>query len=344
MPTHDQLAHRFKMAIPGLLFSILLTPGVRAQVHEYQDWATACDNTRHCQALGYQAKDSNSEAVAMHLRRDAGPHAPLQISLTWEEKGQNDQIATLSIGKLVLSSVKTDQDLPDLQVRQILPAMLKAEQAVLKTATAQRTLSLAGLNAALLKMDDLQGRIDTPGALVRKGRKPEASALPPLQPPKVRIAPLTALISEDKALLNEILKSIKNRDCFDDIPDSANPETILKAVSNTQVLVMRECSRGAYQTGSALWLANRKAPHAPQALMLPTPSGEPLDLVMNAHLEGGILSSWSKGRGINDCGQEMTWGWNGKQFALIGASTAPLCRGLPMGGFMLSIWQAKEVP
>ncbi|RYD40495.1 MAG: DUF1176 domain-containing protein, partial [Verrucomicrobiaceae bacterium] len=45
------------------------------------------------------------------------------------------------------------------------------------------TLSLSGLNAVLLKMDEAQDRIGTPGALVRRGNKPESSVLAPVPPP-----------------------------------------------------------------------------------------------------------------------------------------------------------------
>jgi len=40
----------------------------------------------------------------------------------------------------------------------------------------------------LLKMDEFQGRLDTPGALVRKGNKSESSALPPLPAPEIKAA------------------------------------------------------------------------------------------------------------------------------------------------------------
>jgi hypothetical protein len=34
-------------------------------------------------------------------------------------------------------------------------------------------------------MDEFQGRIGTPGALVRKGTRPEATVLPPLPAPEI---------------------------------------------------------------------------------------------------------------------------------------------------------------
>jgi hypothetical protein len=41
-------------------------------------------------------------------------------------------------------------------------------------------------NAVLLKMDEFQGRLDTPGAIIRKGQKLESSVLPSLPVPESR--------------------------------------------------------------------------------------------------------------------------------------------------------------
>ena len=47
------------------------------------------------------------------------------------------------------------------------------------------TVSTKGANAVLLKMDEFQGRLGTPGALVRKGTKSEATVLPALPAPEI---------------------------------------------------------------------------------------------------------------------------------------------------------------
>lgn len=174
-------------------------------------------------------------------------------------------------------------------------------------------LSLAGSKAALLKMDDLQGRVGTPGALVRRGTqrpaKAESSVLPALAAPRVKAAALPRSTAADRALLPAILDAIAPRDCWEDLPDDRGPEQSITRVSATQVLVMRECGRGADQGGSGIWLANSKPPYAPKRLRLPLLDGESDDCVMNANLAAGTgrLSSFAKGRGISDCGSSFDW-------------------------------------
>lgn len=326
---------------PALLLALALPLAATAQSFVFKDWAVACDNTRHCEAVGYQAENSDGEAVAMQLARDAGPNTPVNVMLRLAV-GDKDSTALVSLkaGWLDWTGIRPDQVLGVSQSRQLLPAMLKADAVLLSDGKTHWKLSLAGLNAALLKMDDLQGRIGTPEALVRKGSKPETGVLPPLPAPKVRLASLPAA-SSDNGLLKPILQAVKERGCFNDMPDQEHPETSIARVSGTQVLVMRECSRGAYQGSSALWLANSKPPYVPKAVLLPTPSGKPTDSIMNAGFDKGRLSSYAKGRGIGDCGDSMEWGWTGTQFQLISASEAPLCRGLLQGGFALRLWQAE---
>jgi len=210
-------------------------------------------------------------------------------------------------------------------------------------------LSLAGSKAALLKMDDLQGRVGTPGALVRRGTqlptKAESSVLPALAAPRVKAAALPKTVAADQALLQPILDAVTPRECWEDLPDDRGPEQSITRVSATEVLVMRECGRGAYQGGSGIWLANSKPPYAPKRLVLPLTDGESTDYVMNANLTAeGRLSSFAKGRGINDCGSSFDWVWNGRSFDLLQAWVSPLCRGFAGGGFGLQAWTAETRP
>jgi len=74
---HDMHALRCLAARIGLS----LGTAAQAQTHEFGDWTIACDNTRHCEALGYQSMESGSAAVVLWLSRDAGPNAPVSIQL-----------------------------------------------------------------------------------------------------------------------------------------------------------------------------------------------------------------------------------------------------------------------
>lgn len=324
--------------------SLLALAGMaHAQAFVYKDWAVACDNTRHCEAVAYQSEDAASEPVVLSLSRDAGPNAPVRVQLDVNDSEDPRQL-TLRLGSTTLKGLARGEDLSPAQTQQLLAHVLVGQKLTLADGGKRWEVSLAGSNAALLKMDDVQGRVGTPGALLRKGKKPEASVLPPLPAPKVRAATLPGTSKADEALLQPILKSVKERDCWDDMPDDNDPETSITRVSATQVLVMRECGRGAYQGGSGMWLANSKPPYRAKRLELPMPGGETSDYVMNASFEDGRLSSYAKGRGLHDCGADYAWVWTDKGFVLTDASTAPLCRGMAQGGYSLRTFTAELVP
>lgn len=325
------------------------------QVHEFKDWAMACDNRRHCEAIAYQSDESGSAPVTMWLSRDAGPHARVHIQFDTDES-EDTQSLTLHLGpRQQLKGISPRKDLSPADTAKLLAYVLEGEEIVLteggsgnSKSSKRWQLSLAGSKAALLKMDDLQGRVGTPGALVQRGKqdsKAESSVLPPLAAPKVKAQALPKPSAADQALLQPILDSIAPRECWDDLPDDSNPEQSITRVSATEVLVMRECGRGAYQGGSGIWLAKSKPPYAPKRLVLPLTDGESTDYVMNANLTAeGRLNSFAKGRGISDCGSSFDWVWSGHGFELIEAWRSPLCRGFPGGGFGLKLWVAQPTP
>jgi hypothetical protein len=80
-----------------------------------------------------------------------------------------------------LSPQQAQSEVPASQVPALLAAVQKEDVIRLSTDSAQWQVSLHGA-AALLKMDDLQGRVGTPGALVRQGTKPESSVPAPAVP------------------------------------------------------------------------------------------------------------------------------------------------------------------
>ncbi|MCZ8072857.1 MAG: DUF1176 domain-containing protein, partial [Paucibacter sp.] len=284
-----------------------------SQVHEFKDWAMACDNRRHCEAIAYQSEESGSAPVTMWLSRDAGPHARVHIQFDTDEISEDTQLLTLHlVPRQQLKGISPRKDLSPADTAKLLAYVLEGEEIVVaegssasgKNGSKRWQLSLAGSKAALLKMDDLQGRVGTPGALVRRGAQPptkaESSVLPALAAPRVKAASLPKTTAADQALLQPILDAVTPRECWEDLPDDRGAEQSITRVSATEVLVMRECGRGAYQGGSGIWLAQSKPPYAPKRLRLPLPGGESDDYVMSANLEAGTgrLSSFAKGRGI----------------------------------------------
>ena len=68
---------------------------------------------------------------------------------------------------------------------------------------------VAGASAVLLKMDEVQGRVGTPGALVRRGAKPESSVMAPVPAPVVKAVVPVATRKADAALAKPLLAALK---------------------------------------------------------------------------------------------------------------------------------------
>ncbi|MEN2428312.1 DUF1176 domain-containing protein [Chromobacterium vaccinii] len=327
-----------------LLASALLALALpaSAKVYQFKDWAVACDNVRRCQANGAQAEDGDNP-VSLLLTREAGPGGKLnaQLDVADPDDGKVGKL-TLQVGKLKWANIGPEQVFSPAQTAQLLAAMLDADEVALADGKHQWTLSLSGLKAALLKMDDLQGRIGTPGALVKKGCKPESAVPAPQAPPLLVPQQPPAAKPGDQALLPAILKQLRaaNKECWNELPDEEHPDTGLYRLSANQVLALRECGRGAYQGDYKVWISGDAPPFRPREIKLRGEDGKETFL-MNAVFDKGVLSSYAKGRGIGDCGGGASWAWTGKDFQLMSAQEAPQCRGIP-GGVSLRTWVTRQ--
>ena len=318
--------------------------GLPSQI--FKDWEVACDNTLHCEAVGFASEDllESKGSAYLWLSRDAGPGTPIEMRVSVAGPGDEKEPATLTLqaGKAVVPALVPEQAVPASKISPVLPLLLDAAVATLSDGRRTWLLSLAGAKAALLKMDDVQGRVDTPGALVRKGAKAEASVRAPLPPASVRAAAAVPDKPGDEKLIAPILHAVRERACWDDQPDSDQPATEIHRLSGSRVLVMRECGRAAYQSNWVAWIAADRPPYTPVQAQFPTATGEP-GYLMNASFEAGTMSAYAKGRGIGDCGSSSTWVWTGQRFELLDASVAMLCRGIA-GGVPLRIWVGRKAP
>lgn len=195
-------ARRSGLVLAALL---LLTPGARAGdegTFSHKDWELVCDNTRTCRAAGFQ-KEGDVHAVSILLTRAAGPATAVTVQLRLGD-GSDEDVALVQAlpdkiplalwlagkpaGTVTVDKRRLVAELPTALVAALLPALGGNGRIEWKSGKATWVLSAAGATAVLLKMDEAQGRLGTPGALVRRGKRDEASVLPPLPAPVVLAA------------------------------------------------------------------------------------------------------------------------------------------------------------
>lgn len=291
---------------------------------QHKDWSLVCDNTRTCRAAGYQSETSDSDPVSLQLVREAGPGIPVHAELAVASDKPHTGPLSLQVGTWGASRwVGNPAPVPAEQVLPLLQHMLKAEGAEVRANGVRWTLSLSGLNAVLLKMDEVQGRVGTPGALIRRGKKPETDVLASVPAPEVAPVKPVAARRSDAALLPAILalvdKSVVDEACPPDMPR----DTQLFRLTGSKLLLSIGCMAGAYNTQTLLWLTNDRPPHAPRLL----------DVDGEFDPASGEVHASQKIRGLGDCWHVKSWQFDGVGFALTSERVDPLCRGFAGGAW-----------
>ncbi len=319
---------------------------------QYGDWTVACDNVRACSAQGYRVVGEGAVQAGLWLSRDAGPQGAVHLQLYLSDRDGKELPDGSRVHARVdgrdLKPLPPDGNLPPGAVRAFVGALIEGEALELSGPDSEATVSLQGLKAALLKMDDVQGRVGTVTAWVARG-KLAASQVPPAPPVPV-LEPATPPKPMDADAVRPLVRQLIGhpaviQDCYLLQEDSGNagnvPNTSLYQIRPQEYLVMMECERAPYQTGYRLWrMKQRKGTLEIAPEVLPDVRGQALDL-MNADLHAGELSTWHKGRGLGDCGGGRRWVWTVTGFALRLAHEAPDCNGIFGGGPGLVLWQAE---
>lgn len=218
------------------------------------------------------------------------------------------------------------------------------------------TLSLAGLSAGLLLVDERQGRIDNQSALLRIGtgsvkQVPAVPVVVKLNPPQPQTKPL----ADEEKLIAQVIKAqadlLLSEECVDHVQDLEKLTAEAYPLTDSDALVAVRCWTGAYQSSSIVFVVPRNAPELAQRLTVPliTITSElqyPLDMdiftEVNYSPESAILSHAARGRGPADCGEAADWLFDGKQFQLISYHSQPHCNGGEPGDWP-SLWQADNI-
>jgi hypothetical protein len=315
-----------------------VTPGIEFVHH---DWFLACDNTGTCRAAGYGPASADSP-LGLMLERAGGPGTPVRARLRLAEDGESalpDGAMRLLVNGRDLGPV---QDTGADEAVTLRPAQIEALLAVLPGQArievidnngTRWPISDHGAAAVLLKMDEVQGRLGTPGALVRRGARSESTVPAAHARPVIVSAALPAQRPEDSALAgSEALRDAliatlgDSDDCPRLIEFKGTPELVIERLDDRHVLVQALCQMGAYNFSNGFWIARDQPPFVPQTVTLEAEGFSRVERTLYAR---------SKGRGIGDCISGSDWLWDGSRFQPSSAFSTGLCRGMPGGHWML---------
>ena len=346
------------------------------------DWQLVCDNTLTCRAAGYAAEglvssDKLGDASVLITVEAGKKLSTVQVKLSnWEEFEQeklvpeqlsktNYKVELLlnnkSYGFIQLSSEREGQ-LSTAQAQQLLKLANQNTKIQFTSGIYQWQVSDKGLAAVLLKLDEVQGRVGTPLALVSK------SSLNRQTPKSAKAKPVIkkaySYADKDKKQLTpaKLVYFQKNINKWIDIDAKelvgsndgmgdcklVNPKTEAYQrmqefgadrlgwdfipVDSKHTLATHECWRGAYNMGVGHWLINHAKPSKPT--LITTSASDYSD---------GEIYAIHKDRGIGDCWNRAVWVWDGKTFALTEDSSTGMCRGFAGGAWSLPTYVSEVI-
>ncbi|WP_058913012.1 DUF1176 domain-containing protein [Entomohabitans teleogrylli] len=302
----------------------------------HKDWEVVCDNTLTCRAAGYSAEEGTGGSVLLTRKAGMGTAVSGDVILAEMEFDGDTPVEklTLWINQQQAGEVKSGKDglwiLSEKQARSLVNAVKGNGKVEFKGGPEPFLLSGEGAYAVLLKMDEVQGRVGTPGALTKKGDKPESgvrAAVPPsviqrVRPEQPQWRPLTA--SEMAVVRPGLLATLSGDDWCVRIEPSEEMEAepiSLTPLDSSHSLLSALCWRAAYNEGYGYWVIDSKL------------EGKPVLVTIDGsdYGDGEIFMS-QKGRGVGDCWGTASWIWDGKTFRNSRQAVTGMCRSVRLGG------------
>ncbi len=326
----------------------------RAPVYrEIKDWVVACDNTARCEAAG---TGEDYPQLILRLVSEAGPDGAPTLLL--EAETAIDP-ATLRLdgrpfaaAALLQPAAAGDDGRQPIgrdaaQVHAFLDAIRNGERLSAGDGDGAPAASLAGLSAALLLIDETQGRLGTVTALLRRGplpasRVPAAAPAPVLPRAHAGAPPLTDAQRRRLVQTVRATAELQREDCSVEAGSAYDEAEPLNA---DEALVLVECWRGAYQSTSLAFRLRRDGSGTPQRVRLALPfavDGETrvVEEFTGASYGKGELSHFAKGRGLADCGESAGWVFDGRDFHLRHYHRLGQCRGGSPGEWP-ALWRSR---
>ena len=310
--------------------------GVAPFEHGYKDWILICDNLRGCTAKSVADEASRSGAdvsgLMITVTRAAGPGGTPAVEMALIEDG--DAKGRLLLDGREIPRRPLDETLKGVEAEAFLRLIRDGKTLTLGSGDKAPGASLAGLAAALLAMDEAQGRIGTVTALARLGPKPPSAVPPaPAVPVVRRMAGEPPALRNGAALAAAVRRARRPALAAADCDLTRTDADEAQPLTDTEAVVSLFCSLGAYQGPVMAFRVPRDRPAAARLLVLPPLPGETDSDGDGLYVEGtydpkqATYLMSARGRGLGDCGESATWTFDGRDFHLSGVNRQERCGG-----------------
>lgn len=338
------------------------------------DWQLVCDNTLTCRAAGYSAESERSASILMTLKAGATT-ATTQVLLNDEaaentitpskgvkhyaELWLNDKFYGKAERAIDESGIST---LSASQTMQLIQHARKNTKIEFRMGSDKWQVSDTGMTAVLLKLDEVQGRVGSPLALVSQNHLNRHSLKQRQKKPIIHKAFAYSeadnkqLDAKGQAYFEAHINSWVDIDAEQFIGSSdsmgecelinPNSETSIiyskyasddlhwtfTPIDSRHTLASHPCWTGAYNMGSGYWVIDNNRPNKPK-LITTSGSGYSAGEIFVAH----------KSRGLGDCWWGQEWVWDGKTFAKAGERSTGMCRGFAGGAWDLPTYVSEVI-
>jgi hypothetical protein len=315
--------------LAGLLVAAFTARASEPINRDVKDWDLACDNTGACEAMvGPDVYGLGpSDWPRLKVRRDPGPDGRLIVSLTYGEGFPDPSGLRLdgrALGDFAWEKRPNGRAITvsDDEARRFLDLIRNRSKLAVTPDAKADPLSLTGLTAALLAMDEAQGRVGGVTALVRRGGLP-ASVVPPADvKPLLRARPAKRPLERPDAFIAAVRNSGEALLSAHACEPGMAEEDKAYALNDKDALIILGC-----QGKNDLMLvlrAPRAAPSQARELVLPGLHGptpgifKPGEYYMEDgwDADAATLSECAGKIGLADCTGTTRWVFDGEQFRL----------------------------
>lgn len=292
-----------------------------SETRAFRDWFAVCDNGNDCTAFGPALADGTGW---VRVRMPAGGEARPEVHAGfWPNDGEFGQspVRVVVDGRPLKSGPLQagDQDVTLSDPVSAVAALVAGRSMALIQGVEAQRMNLTGATAALLWIDERQGRLDTVTALVRKGDKPASAARPV---PDLPVVAAAAAASQANLPTQPTPSALVARPEVASCRAAWNPTSFEEGLTRARLDDRTElwgvaCGSGAYNFMTRYFLTGPNGAD-PRPLELRATNGETREELVNSEYDPATrtLSQFSKGRGIGDCGTASTWTWTGRAFVL----------------------------
>lgn len=330
---------------------------IRSETRAFRDWQASCGNDGSCWAFGF-APDFGAGWIRVALA--PGPDAQPQVAFGYWPDGDGPAVQRVSLdidGRVFSARLSPDGSkeaptglIAEGDARAVIDALAQGKSLTIRGGAGQ-AVSLNGAAASLLWIDDKQGRLDTPTALIRRGTRPAAAV--PVAPPLPTVTLASAVNQAGFGEANKAVPAaLRSRgDVANCLKDSASPDITdmvasARLDSNTELWAI-PCGAGAYNVTHAWFVTGPGGRDARPAVLAGTDGTgadptQPDNTTINGEYDPKtrLLTAFAKGRGLGDCGTLQSWGWTGRQFVLIQEQTMGECAGVGVD-YWPTTWRAR---